>query len=151
MININITSKLTSSIIMFLMVFNLYGQGSLQFNRVIKAEFDDTNASGLLGKTVGTINVPANKVLKIEFASLHLTRSNSGNEIYNPTIGVSDDGKSFMMVSDYMIWVPLDVPGRTIKFPLWLSAGNHDVIVRLNGNTLDFKAVISGIEFNIIP
>ena len=93
MININITSKLTSSIIMFLMVFNLYGQGSLQFNRVIKAEFDDTNASGLLGKTVGTINVPANKVLKIEFASLHLTRSNSGNEIYNPTIGVSDDGK----------------------------------------------------------
>ena len=31
------------------MVF-IYGQGSLQFNRVIKAEFDDTNASGLLGK-----------------------------------------------------------------------------------------------------
>lgn len=145
---INITSKTISTIVMLLMAFNLYGQGSLQFNRVIKAEFDDFQANGIAGKTVGTINVPANKVLKIEFASLHLTH---GGELQNPLVGASADGKTFMMVSDYMVWVPIDVSGRTIKFPLWLSAGNHDVIVRLNGDIRDFRAVISGIEFNIIP
>ena len=135
--------------IAFLFVsINFYGQGNLQFNRVIKAEFDNAFANGIAGITVGTINVPVNKVLKIEFASLHLTE---GGELQNPIVGASDKEKKFMMVSDYMVWVPIDVPGRTIKFPLWLSAGNHDVIVRLNGDVRSFRAVISGIEFNIIP
>lgn len=69
MININITSKLTSSIIMLLMVFNLYGQGSLQFNQVISRTI--TGTAEYKGNTIGNITVPVGKVLKIEWASMY--------------------------------------------------------------------------------
>ena len=125
---------------------NVSAQKTLEFNRVVKSIFNDSNANTPSGITVGTITVPANKVLKIEFASLYHTHSGEISQVVHSSSGRD---ANFMLVSDYMVWAAIDVPGNTIKTPIWVPSGTHSVVVRLGGTNKSFRAVISSIEFNI--
>ena len=167
MININITSKLTSSIIMFLMVFNLYGQGSLQFNRVISATVTGTAnpVPELNGTVIGSIVVPPGKVLKLESVSVYTNDPTGDLETHSVDAGTARQFDTGCWIGNHLVWAPFvqTTVGdenyskfvQTSTFPIWFNPNTHEILVRFNSNMGVFGrfAVVtySAIEFNVIP
>lgn len=113
-----------------------FGQGNLQFNQVINQEF--TIFIPGTPTVMGTIVVPAGKVLKIETCSMiqgsQFIQTSSGDQVFigNNTVFV---GNTY---------------SREGYLPLWLSEGSYNVTGRVGSSTTSTFSY-SAIEFNIIP
>lgn len=114
----------------------LMAQGTLQFNQVINATVTGTT-SGASQTQIGTIVVPAGKVLKIE--SLSLTWLNT-----SPAGGSGEYAK----IDNLVVYAALLTPEP--HFPIWLKEGTHNVYAK-RGNSLQAEVSYSAIEFNVIP
>ena len=127
--------------------FQLYSQGNLQFNQVVNSVFTSTFTGE---STVGSITVPAGKVLKIESASL--TWSNNPASPGSPNRPVQPDGLSYIIVGTHVVWGGSSNFSYDDKLPIWLPSGTYDVKARPVSSTAYPNAVsISCIEFNIVP
>ena len=142
------------NIAFLLLSINFYAQGNLQFNRVItltvSGSVNDGNfLPGAEGTNLGTINIPAGKVWKIEAVTAHLR---SGPGLAWPfAISTSSESLDFILISDFVVWQPTSQLGlRASRFPLWLDDGNHEVMAK-NQDNINIIIAISAIEFNIIP
>jgi len=110
---------------------NIKAQGNLQFNQVRYIEMQFTYP----GQDTITLNVPANKVFKIE--------------------GHTIAGNACIYINDKPISLP-NTNGLTQPvLPIWLASGNYTLkLIACNtgfssGNIV--KGAISGIEFNVVP
>ena len=142
--------------VLSLFVFDMVGQGNLQFSRVVFLEIEGTTPSPYtqIYATTDTLIVPSGKVLKIESSSVSWLNLNS-NTGY-PTIITSVQGLLFL--NDKII---SKTEARTgylnaiVIYPIWLNEGTY--IVKLvyqspsTGYAIMSKGFISGIEFNITP
>jgi hypothetical protein len=123
----------------FMQVSKLHAQGNnLQFNQALFIAFSEPVSIGLIFSQ--TIIVPANKVWKIESASL-----NSGNNInqrINPMVGS-------LSINDNMIFNDSVI----VHMPIWVPSGSYTLKGTYNilsGGTM-INGFISGIEYNIVP
>ena len=170
--------------------FGAFAQGNLQFNQVRniahtsvpKMLADPSNPSTgnyiyhiyRLDSTV--MNVPANKVLKIEsmsfgyISTFTVPQSSSTASIQAPNIPYSAPSGflyGYVFIDNTLV-LPLIYGNQQLNqvFPLWLSAGNHTIKVVYNSVSYNSptsissvpenvaqpcKVSISAIEFNIIP
>ena len=112
-------------------VFPEYPQDKLQFSKVVYVELYTTlfcvNCSFAL---LETIVVAQNKALKIE--SINVSENNM---VYFNNLNIDA------------------IPGD-IAFPIWLPTGSYALEIRASDvsfNTRQIKAILSGLEYNIVP
>ncbi len=118
-----------------------FAQNNLQFNSAV---FNSIN--GLANQqTIGTIVVPANKVLKIEYASVSVISNSAGT--IPPTI--SNMGQIQAFVNNMVVFSNYEV---TVSYPIWLPSGTYPVTV-YNGNYPSYTHSFSysGILFDLVP
>lgn len=129
---------ITTSI--FLIAFLSYSsaQGNLQFNQVINGTTAPVtfNYNSI---TLGTIVVPAGKVLKIENTSYTYIATN-GVDIYTHNY--------YVFIDRFIGWGGSNDLRTTL--PLWLSEGTY-VIKSDGGEEIDAIFSYSAIEFNVVP
>ena len=128
---------------------NFYGQGNLQFNRVVTLSVSGTIEDFSQGTLLGTLNVPIGKVWKIEAVTLH-RRSGpglTGRDLFE----FNNSENEFVLISDFVVWHPNNKNGyKEFKFHIWLNEGIHDIRAKYRFTVTGVLA-ISAIEFNIIP
>ena len=122
----------------FILAFLSYStaQGNLQFNQVINATTTPINYN-YDTEVLGTIVVPAGKVLKIESTSF--TYINSTETYYINNSVYIDRLIAWSGSSDVRHYLPL-----------WLSEGTYQISAYGSSQT-DAAFSYSAIEFNIIP
>ena len=129
----------------FLFPFSfLFSQGNLQFNKVWNLKYT-VAAPNNANTTVGTITVPANKVWKIESASISIV---AGLNYNSEKVNLYVDGHLLVLgggtsTTNAQIYSAC---------PLWLSSGIYPIIVaNWVGSPYTTISSLSVIEFNIIP
>lgn len=128
----------------------LYSQGNLQFNQVLTYNLSGPASVSSTLNIVQTIsiNVPANKVWKIESASERV--QGTGSFYFGA-------GASYAaIVIDNNIVDLSEATSNQSHLPLWLPEGTHTLQLVVDNfgtscNTCIAYGMISGIEFNIIP
>jgi len=126
-------------IIILLLLFSpafLYAQGNLQFNQVLNYEIlivIPPFGGGINISDSIIITIPSGRILKVE--SINATGFNGNLSVF---------------LNDVPIW-------SDTNYPIWLPSGTHKFKHRfycptcsINGTT-SYKALLSAIEFNIIP
>ena len=114
------------------------------------------------GTLVGTITVPAGKVLKLESVSTYLNDSTGDIQSYYST-GSSYIGSKGCWIGGHLVWVPywytstgstnIDSIVETSRFPIWFGEGTYEIRVRYRTNFgagTFYVVSYSAIEFNII-
>lgn len=154
--------KLLLSTLLILSINYLFAQGNLQFNRVISTTVSVTAGSSpeLNGTLVGSITVPAGKVLKLESVSTYLNDNTGDIKWFYTQSSVGSQG---CWIGGHLVWAPfwytdtgstnIDKSVETSRFPIWYSEGTHEIRVRYKTNfgAGEFYVVsYSAIEFNII-
>ena len=145
-----------------------FSQGNLQFNKVINLEYDKaTLINGVY--TIGTLNVPTDKVWKVESAGLsRLSQPGTRLMLNNFTLDVNESVPTSTYVINNCAFDPPSTAAVSTRwgyqqngivnftksnFPIWLSTGAY--ILKLqgtsSGQTIDEKSSLSIIEFNIVP
>lgn len=125
------TKILMLSILLIGVSLCIKAQGNLQFNQVRFIEMQFTYP----GQDTITLNIPANKVLKIE--------------------GHSIAGNACIYINDKPLSLPNTNGLNQPVFPIWLPSGNYSLkLIACNsgfsaGNVV--KGAISAIEFNVVP
>jgi hypothetical protein len=92
---------------------------------------------------VGSVVVPAGKVLKIESSSFSLTNN-----------GLPEDEGSYPKFSAFIDRHQLYTNSgfQRVFFPIWLPAGTYDVVVESDDSSFGSTFVkISAIEFDLVP
>ena len=115
-----------------------FAQGNLQFNQVINSEY-----SGFVGSTgtnIGTIVVPAGKVLKIEDVSFSFILSSMPSIHYLTGSQVA--------IGNLTVFHNFNT--QPVHFPIWLSEGSYTVFARVS-SPITSTLSISAIEFNVVP
>lgn len=107
-------------------------QGNLQFSQVVRYKYSTSaTGQGSVGVT-STFTVPANTVWKIE-------------SVYGGGNNVFLDGQLVTTTT---------TNSGIAGFPLWLGAGTYQIAIN-NGNqnlgTYSYSAIVSGLQFNIVP
>lgn len=129
----------------------LYAQGNLQFNQVINLSMNTPQGVGNSGNNnlTLTVTVPTGKVWKIESANLSYQFVSNGKyyvaDATNEITQLVLDGAIIAVESDNFY----KTPG-----PVWLAAGSHTFILQgyINSSSqYKWNALITGIEFNILP
>lgn len=128
---------ITITVFLFAVFSYSLAQGNLQFNQVIDgntALHDHTNTI----QVIGTIVVPAGKVLKIETTNYTWT---NGTSVYTATSAVYAD--------NHVIWYGTGV-GK-LFLPTWLPEGTYTLTSRASSSTVQCMFSYTAIEFNVIP
>lgn len=123
-----------------------FSQGNLQFNKVINLEyFEAVVKNGI--PLIDTLNVPANKVWKVESAGIAPIYSYLGDRLMLNNFTLD--------IEDYDITKNSNGYGSESKsnFPIWLSTGKYILYLhRLGGfSRATIKSSLSIIEFNVVP
>jgi len=126
-----------------LFVFEMVGQGNLQFSKVVFIELEGISsiASGVDIVDSTNLIVPTGKVVKIESASVGRQAIGNGNFFGNYDVGVYLNGK---------IITPLNRDGA-YPLPIWLKEGIYSIKLQGSYSSFISKGFISGIEFNVTP
>ena len=121
----------------------LSAQGNLQFNQVVNPVISGQWTSN--ETFFGTITVPANKVWKIESASLMY--SNNGGPIVS---SAHASGLHARIGFNRIHSNQLEFQSST--FPIWLSEGTYDCVLVAGWSTnYQIHLGVSAIEFNVVP
>jgi hypothetical protein len=106
-----------------------------------------TGFAGLSNNVIGTLVVPAGKVLKLESASFY-RNAGSYRRTNNPLYSIS--------IGDHVI-IAKGSTTENINFLqniIWLPSGTYSIIISTESSTA-FEAgstiTINGIEFNVVP
>jgi hypothetical protein len=147
----------------FLLSGFLYAQGNLQFNQVVLMEWIGTNPinASTLYNTFGAypFTVPAGKVLKIESMNISWNRSNMPYVPSDPQVifnGTHNNEPPMLFLNNTVVHINGEVnqAGITKTQIVWLPAGNYTFYMSArHSNTYvqEFSAIVTAIEFNIIP
>lgn len=134
-----------------LLATGAFAQGNLQFNQVINLNMTTPQGVGNSGTNnlTLTVTVPAGKVWKIESANVSYQYVLNGKyyvaDATNETTQLVLDGSIIAVESDNFY----KTPG-----PIWLTEGAHTFILQgyINSSAqYKWNALITGIEFNVIP
>jgi hypothetical protein len=134
--------KILFFLLLFFSLSGIHAQGNLQFNRVINLKYTAVCSSSV-NTNVASITVPADKVWKIESASICQNL---------PYYSIRDNTSLYI---DGQLLVQNTNPSNLFIFsscPIWLSPGTYPLIVS-NANTSSFAVLtsLSIIEFNVVP
>jgi hypothetical protein len=117
----------------------VHAQSNLQLSQALryKATGNYTNQTPA---TVGTITVPTGMMYKIESAYAVSTGT--------PSCSLTVDGQ--------LVFASYDTPGYVSLpvFPIWLGPGSYTVVftnLTSNAGTFTCTAIVSGLEFNLVP
>mgnify|MGYP000020323096 CR=1 FL=1 len=126
-----------------------FGQGNLQFNQVRTETYTSPGfTADYAESTIGTLTVPAGKVLKIESASLAIRMATSYARTDNQFFSLRVDEQVLLYRGN------ANYNGNSLKHIVWLAEGTYNIIVS-NETSTDFvagsTATINGIEFNVVP
>jgi len=161
--NYKTMKKLFLSTLLTLSINCLFAQGNLQFNKVISTTVSVTAGSSpeLNGTLVGSITVPAGKVLKLESVSTYLNNSTGDIQWYYTQTG--NIGSRGCWIGGHLVWAPfwytttgstnIEKSVETSKFPIWYGEGTYEIRVRYKTNFgagTFYVVSYSAIEFNII-
>jgi hypothetical protein len=132
------------SLLLFVFCFSgIQAQGNLQFNRVINLK-NTANVPLNSTSTIATLNVPTDKVWKIESASI-----NSG---IAPNSYIFRDKLHLYVDSHLIIGTDPATLTSLNGCPLWLSSGTYPLIIsNMIGSNMPCSTSLSIIEFNITP
>jgi len=147
--------------VLSLFVFDMVGQGNLQFSRVVFMEMEGTTPPQSISThlTTDTLIVPPGKVLKIESTSVSYETINPSNPhpfpIYitgyttNAGLLFLNDKAILNVESAHSNIVP------KVVLPIWINEGIYTLklVYRANNTNEQIisRAFVSGIEFNITP
>ena len=124
--------------------FNANAQGNLQFNRAFSETIVDTTISLSNGIVYDSLTVDSGKVLKITSVNCDVDLGMSNNSSYY----------GYFKIRLNNILVSTLFSGYTSKeaqMPIWLPEGTYVIDTRWLANYSGrVKAVISGIEFNVV-
>lgn len=131
------TKFITTSMFLFVLLTGAFAQGNLQFNRVVSE-----NTATVVGtneyETIGTIVIPAGKVLKIESTSLTYIDGTDMNILTNT-----------VYIDRHIAWSGTNK--AKLFLPLWLPEGTYNIVTYASTSTPNTQFTYSAIEFNVIP
>jgi hypothetical protein len=130
-------------LILNLAAIDCFSQGNLQFNRVVKEDIEATVVN-TASTSMGSIMVPAGKVLKIESVS-YVAKETSGTPL------AINSGSDRAYIGNHVVWNPRSSLNQKANFPIWLPEGTHTVYGQRTTNSLPRIFSYSGIEFNVVP
>jgi hypothetical protein len=143
-----------------LLVGFTYSQGNLQFNQVLKLQWNQTTPAVAGYHTVGpyVVTVPVGKVLKIESMNVSATRVALAPSYEDAAGFYSSFGPPSIFLEDVMIYsssygFSSAGFGPVIPQIHWLQPGNHNFYIGgySPGPASAFTAIITAIEFNVVP
>jgi hypothetical protein len=138
--------KLLLIVICFLSL-QLFAQGNLQFNQVLRPIVSVNNLASS-GYAKVTLTVPTGKVWKIESADAYYHPSNNADMIYHWSLELTFGGQKL----NY--YLPTSGAILPVSLPKWFPEGTYNMIVYNWGSSLNNATIIgvmNVIEFNIIP
>lgn len=145
--------KIVLPVICFLHLVNIYGQGNLQFNKVINIEFTKRLPYNTGGGADTIITIPSGKIWKIESAhsSFFLDTASFNINTVGPVPYAS------VLLNETVIFDPGVTSSKVLNvFPVYLSSGTAyrlGMRSQATGGSYDLyhRIFVSILEFNVVP
>ena len=93
---------------------------------------------------IGSIVVPAGKVLKLESVSVYRNSSSGDIETYSVVAGTPQMFDTGCWIGNHLVWAPYVQTSvgdnnyskfvQTSTFPIWLNTNTHEIRLRFNTN-----------------